>query len=168
MSDIAASAGISIGSLYQYFPAKGALIRALAERYNAESRRCVEEALADVRDEADLVEAYSRLLDQYHEIMSSEPVMRDIWSGMQADRALMACQLAESRICGALLADAVCKAHPDTDPKEAEDLAFLIWELGEATMRLAISVDPAQGRSLVDAFKRMTIRELSARPGAAR
>ncbi|QNA86481.1 TetR/AcrR family transcriptional regulator [Sphingomonas sp. So64.6b] len=162
MNEIAALAGISIGSLYQYFPEKSALIRTLAERYNAASRACIEEALSGVATLDDLLGAYAELIDQYYEIVMAEPVMRDIWSGMQADKQLMALQLAESRICSAMLAAAMARAHPAIDPARLELVAFLTWELGEATIRLAISVDPAEGRALVEAFKRMTLREIAA------
>src|SRR5438128_339056 len=66
MSEIAARAAISIGSLYQYFPEKAAIVRALAERYSAESRKCIEAALSGVRDRAGLRAAYEGLLDQYY------------------------------------------------------------------------------------------------------
>jgi AcrR family transcriptional regulator len=161
MNEVAALAGISIGSLYQYFPEKSALIRTLAERYNAESRRCIEEALAGVSDKASLLAAYADLVDQYFEIVMAEPVMRDIWSGMQADKQLMSLQLAESRICGGFLAAAMRKVHPKTDDAVLENAAFLIWELGEATVRLAISVEPEEGRALVETFKRLTLREIA-------
>jgi AcrR family transcriptional regulator len=161
MSEVAELAGISIGSLYQYFPDKGAVIRTLAERYNAESRKCIEEALAGVRDLSGLREAFASLVEQYYEIFLAEPVMRDIWSGMQADKQLMAVELAESRASGALLAAAMRRVHPGADPKKTNASAFLIWQLGEATMRLAISLDRSEGDAIVDAYKRMTLRELS-------
>jgi hypothetical protein len=40
--------------------------------------------------------------------------------------------------------------------------AFLIWQLGEATMRLAVSVDRTEGDRLVAAYTRMALRELAA------
>ncbi|WP_092864979.1 hypothetical protein [Hyphomicrobium facile] len=86
--------------------------------------------------------------------------MRDIWSGTQADKQLMALELAESRACGALLASAMLRVHPDADPKQIASSAFLIWQLGEATMRLAISLNRTEGDAIVDAFKRITLREL--------
>ena len=164
MSEIADLAGISIGSLYQYFPDKSAIIRTLAEHYNDESRKCIEAALADVRGIDGLLAAYSGLIDQYYQIFLAEPVMRDIWSGMQADKQLAEVELAESRAAGALLAAAMTRVRPDADPERTAATAFLIWHLGEATMRLAVSCDAVEGAALVNAFKRMTVHELARPP----
>lgn len=164
MSEVAASAGISIGSLYQYFPEKAALIRMLAERINLQSRDCIREGLKDVIDLASLESSFAALVDTYYAIVREQPVMRDIWSGMQADRQLLALQVAESRACGQMLADAIFKVHRvrgRADTKRVEQAAFLIWEMGEATIRLAIAVDPAEGAALVTAYKRMALREIT-------
>ncbi|MBO9706586.1 MAG: TetR family transcriptional regulator [Caulobacter sp.] len=45
---IAAQAGVSIGSLYQYFPSKEALVMAVAERHNRDLMNIVRRALAEV------------------------------------------------------------------------------------------------------------------------
>ncbi|MFI5445611.1 TetR/AcrR family transcriptional regulator [Polaromonas sp. UC242_47] len=161
MSEIAALADISIGSLYQYFPDKSAVVRTLAQRYNAESHRCIAEALASVNDLESLRIAYDSLVDQYYELLLAEPVMRDIWSGMQADKQLMALELEESRACGALLAAAMQRVSPGADAEKIAFSAFLIWQLGEATMRLAIALERAEGQALVAIYKRMSWREMA-------
>jgi AcrR family transcriptional regulator len=160
MSEVAERAGISIGSLYQYFPDKSAVIRALAERYHVASRACVETALAGVRDLPGLRAAFGTCRSVLRNILA-EPVMRDIWSGMQADKRLVAIELAESRANGALLAAAMARTRPGADREKLATSAFLIWQLGEAAMRLAISVERAEGDAIVDAYKRMTLRELA-------
>ncbi|GLS23658.1 TetR family transcriptional regulator [Labrys miyagiensis] len=160
MGEVAEQAGISIGSLYQYFPDKSAIIRSLAERYSLESRRCIEEALLPVTSLAGLEAAYGSLIDVYYALFKAEPVMRDIWSGMQADKQLMALELAESRLCGLMLAQAMARAHDGKDPAIYAARAFMIWQLGEAAMRLAISVDEKEGDAIVLAFRQMTLREI--------
>ncbi|TKB29149.1 MAG: TetR/AcrR family transcriptional regulator, partial [Mesorhizobium sp.] len=45
-------------------------------------------------------------------------------------------------------------------PEALETTAFLIWQMGEAAMRLAISVGRQEGDRLVAAYKRMALREL--------
>src|SRR5690606_21604711 len=132
MSEVAERAEISIGSLYQYFPDKRSIIRNLAERYRIESRRCIEEALAAVSSSEGLETAYLGLVDQYYALFLEEPVMRDIWSGMQADKHLLDLELAESRISGALLAQAMGRARKVGDPTRFKAIAFLIWQLGDA------------------------------------
>ena len=161
MGEVAERAGVSIGSLYQFFPDKRAIIWALAERYTAESQACISAALADVTDAEGLGRAFSELVDIYYGLFLAEPVMRDIWSGMQADKELMAIELAESRASGALLDAVMRRVHPGTDSEKTAASAFLVWQLGEATMRLAISLPRKEGDAVVEAYKRMTLREIS-------
>ena len=162
MGEVAAKAGISIGSLYQYFPDKAAIIRRLAERYNAEGQACIQAALATPRSMKELRAAFMGLVDTYYALFLAGPVMRDIWSGTQADKALREIELADSRANGAILAEALARLRPAADRAALATSAFLIMQLGEATMRLAISVERAEGDALVGAYKRLVDRELAA------
>ncbi|KND54638.1 Transcriptional regulator, TetR family [Candidatus Paraburkholderia kirkii] len=160
MSKIAELAEISIGSLYQYFPDKRAIVRTLAGLYAAESRRCVRDALEAVRDKPQLLRAFAALVDQYYEIVMDKPVMRDLSSALRSDKELMSIEIAENRACGALLAAAMRRVDPRVDRKRVSALAFLIWQLGEETMRLAVSHKRGEGALLVDAYKRMSLRAI--------
>jgi AcrR family transcriptional regulator len=162
MSEVAERAGVPIGSLYQFFPDKGAIIRTLADRYNALGRACIEEELSDVRDLDGLSRAFGRLVDTYYGLFLAEPVMRDIWSGTQADKALRDIDLDDSRQTGRMLAAVLERLRPGADRSAIAAKAFLIMNLGEATMRLAISVERNEGDALVAAFKQMALREFSA------
>ena len=161
MSEIAGLAQISIGSLYQYFPDKSAVIRTLAERYAAVNHQCIVDGLAGVHDLGSLLGAFASLVDRYYEIFLAEPVMRDIWSGMQADKQLLALELAENQASAALLTAAMRRVHPRSDAKRIALSALLIWQLGEATMRLAISHPRREGALLVEAYKRMSAHALA-------
>ncbi len=87
--------------------------------------------------------------------------MRDIWSGTQADKALRELELAHSRANAGMLLAVLKRLRPNEDAAVLETSAFLIWQLGEATMRLAVSVDRAEGDRLVAAYKRMALSELA-------
>ena len=162
IGEVAERAGVSIGSLYQFFPDKSAIIRALAERFTAENRACIDAELAGVSSEQDLLAAFTRLVDAYYAICLAQPVMRDIWSSTQVDNTLRELELADSRASTEALASVWRRLRPEKDPAELTSAAFLIWQLGEATMRLAISVDRTEGDRLVEIYKRMALGELTA------
>lgn len=162
MSELAQRTGISIGSLYQYFPDKSAVIRALAERCNEESRACIAEGLAHAANMEELAAAFGALIDTYYDLFLAEPVIRDIWSAVQADGVLRAMEVEESRHNGALLAERLKAFRPQTEAGRIEATALLVMHLGEATMRLAVSVGRAEGDALVAAYKQMAIRDLLA------
>lgn len=160
MSEVAQTAGISIGSLYQYFADKPAIIHALADQTNAESRRCIEIALTPVVSRAQLLDAFSALMNTFYEMVRSEPVTRDIWAGMQADRELARSQLEESRAMSVVLAQAIARVGGGTVTPSLQSRCLLLWELGEATVRLAISCPPDDGADMVRSYVRMALHEL--------
>ena len=160
MGDVAERAGVSIGSLYQFFPDKSAIIRALAERISESGRACIDGALNGVGSTDELRSAFSDLVDIYYGLFKAEPVMRDIWSGTQADKSLRALELAENRASAETLIKVLDRVKPSADPTAAATRVFLVWQLGEAAMRLAISVEREEGDRLVEAYKRMALREL--------
>ena len=85
--------GVSIGSLYQYFPDKAAILRTLAERFNAAGRQRLRRGRAgrSARLGGGLQRRVRRRLidDATTQMFLAEPVMRDIWAGTQADKALV-------------------------------------------------------------------------------
>jgi len=157
MCDVAEGAEVSIGSLYQYFPDKSAIVRTLAERFNAIGQECVAREFQDVRDDGDLRQALIRATDGYYAIFREEPVMRDIWSGTQADRTLQDLAVADVRAHAALLATSLRALRPRADPKTVEITSLLLMQMLDATVRLAISVESEEGDQLIDAFKRSVI-----------
>lgn len=161
MAEVAERAGVSIGSLYQYFPDKAALVRVLADRFNAEGRDCIAGELKGVTDAKSLRTAFRRLVGIYYGLFLAEPVIRDVWFATQADKSLRAFELESSRVNGALLAQAMARVRPDADRAALETSAFLAMQLGEATMRTAVSVERAEGDALVETYLRMALAEIA-------
>lgn len=160
MGDVAEQAGISIGSLYQYFPDKAAILRELNERYNASCRQLIAAELGKVKTKTDLKRIFAALLDMYYQFYRSEPVIRDIWSGAQADRGLQDLDFDDNRLNGAVLTEVLLRLHPDADPAHLRTTAFLVMHLSGSTMRAAIALPKQEGDAAVEAFKSMAIREL--------
>ena len=117
-------------------------------------------------DAEGLGRAFSELVDIYYGLFLAEPAMRDIWSGTQADKALRELELADSRANAEFLTAVLKRLRPAADPAALETTAFLVWQMGEAAMRLAISVERQEGDRLVAAYKRMALRELLAEQDA--
>jgi AcrR family transcriptional regulator len=160
MGELAQAADISIGSLYQYFPDKSAVIAALADRYFEEGRACIRNGLIGVGTKADLRRSFDALVDEFYELFLAEPAMRDIWSGVVADRSLQEIELLDARQSGALLGTVLQKLYPDADPAALASKATLVIYLANSAMRLALAVGPEEGRRLVDDFKRMALLDL--------
>lgn len=155
MSDVVERTGVSFGSLYQYFPDKTALIGTLAERYNAVGHACVRDALAPVDTPADLHRALGRIVDEYYGMFLEVPVMRDLWSATQADRALQEIDEADIEVLAQLLADRLGRLAPDRATADLVRVARLTMHLIAAAVRHAITLDRAEADRVLATFKRM-------------
>jgi AcrR family transcriptional regulator len=79
---VAEAAGVSVGSLYQYLPDKGALVEAVAGRYLSE----FESLMAELEREAAASPAawddpVGRLIDSFSDLYRERPGYRALWFG---------------------------------------------------------------------------------------
>ncbi|MFD2231268.1 TetR/AcrR family transcriptional regulator [Alkalimarinus sediminis] len=79
-SEIARKAGISLPSLYRYFPNKTAIIKAIAQQHIEKLSSLMQAFLVDF----DLDEGFDHLIDVYAEFYRSEPGYKEIWSGVES------------------------------------------------------------------------------------
>jgi AcrR family transcriptional regulator len=74
---IAEAAGVSVGSLYQYYPSKEALVAAVIDRHNQATMRVVRDALAEVADQP-VAQAVRRLVAVAIEAHRVDPALHRV------------------------------------------------------------------------------------------
>lgn len=160
MTEVAARAGIPIGSLYQYFPDKAAILRTLALRFMERVRGGLRDGLAGIASAEAALSRVDTILGAYYEAFLTEPVVRDIWSGTQSDKALQEIDIEDSRANGVLVFTALKPLVQKRDHKRFEASCFLLMQLSGAAVRLAIAVDRKEGDRLITEYRRMIRTEL--------
>ncbi len=87
MSDIAKTANISIGSIYQYYPDKQTIVAALAQHYFDINHEGIKQAMeVPPQNLADVCQLMSNLIEGYYELYRTDPVLHDIFLGSSTDK----------------------------------------------------------------------------------
>jgi AcrR family transcriptional regulator len=84
---VAAAAGVSVGSLYQYLPDKEAIVEALANRYLAEFEGLMDELAAQAGGEG-WEDPVGRLVDEFAHRYRDRPGYRALWFGRELTAGL--------------------------------------------------------------------------------
>jgi AcrR family transcriptional regulator len=161
MTEVAARAGIPIGSLYQYFPDKAAILRMLAMRFMERLGGELQEALKDISSKAEALERIDGIAGGYYATFLNEPVVRDVWSGTQSDKALQVLDIEDSRQNGVIFFNALKHLVPPENHERFETSCFLLMQMAGAATRLAIAVDRKEGDKLMIEFRRVVKSELA-------
>jgi len=135
---IAETAGVSIGTLYEYFPNKEALLAALAERHVAEAERGITAALRpEVVGLPQLAELQRAILASHRYPSQAIDLVSD--PALSSELRARASVLRE-RILAALLARAIASGRPEPELR-ARTVFGLIGELSSRSMYEAESPD---------------------------
>jgi AcrR family transcriptional regulator len=137
---IAEAAGISVGSLYQWFGDKGAIAEALALRYVAEFT-AVTAAVADAEEAAPSGDPVGRLLDAFVRAFRERPGFRALWfGGGRTEELRDATRPALADI--ALLAGRALAANaPQAPPERVATVARMSVLVADAMLRQAFRAD---------------------------
>jgi AcrR family transcriptional regulator len=160
---IAKRAGVAVGSLYQFFPDKRAVVQALTQRNLDRFMTAVSERLAgeDPHHWWDVVDS---ILDIYLDMHRSVPGFSKVHFGDVVDRQL----LDESRDNNKVIADALTELVRKYIQTPGEQLALAITvaiEVADALLKLAFHRDPQGDREIVDETKHLIKGYLASRLG---
>lgn len=162
MSDIVERTGVAYGSLYQYFPDKAAVIAALAERYNVIAHECVSRDLSSMKTEENLHHVLCSITENYYQMFIDNPVMRDVWTATQADRALQRLDEEDCAYLAGLLSKSLRPVALDVSEAALSTYAQLLMTLIGAAVRHAITLSPAEAYLFLELFKHVLPMNMSA------
>ncbi len=153
MSDIAKEAGISVASLYQYFPDKTAIIATLAQRINARGQACIQAVFRDVDDVGGMIGALNRMTDEYYGYFNREPFVLTIWQATQSDPRLQAVTAADEEAHAQTIEQALGQVLPALPRSRIHSHSKLLTGIIAGVVRHAITLDPSEGARMIDDFK---------------
>jgi AcrR family transcriptional regulator len=144
---IAKRAGVAVGSLYQFFPDKRAVVQALTQRNLERFVAAVNERLTQVSPEHwwDVVDS---ILDIYLDMHRAVPGFSKVHFGDVVDLQL----LDETRDNNTVIVDALTEILVVQVNRPVEDLRFAIAianEVADALLKLAFRRDPAGDEKIV-------------------
>ena len=156
ITEIAERAQITASSMYQYYHNKSEIILALARRYS-----CVfHEMFHDVyRDRPQNLKDHAQrllvVLDNYFEIHTKNPVIRDLWMGAATDKEMQNLTKEEAARNLAFHVELAAPFFPEACHDEMRRRLQLLMQFGVSSVLLALEFPDEEGRRLIESAKAM-------------
>lgn len=144
---VARAAGVSVGSLYQYFPDREAIATALALRYTGELAE-VMERVADAAVTEPMADPAGEILDAFVSAFRERAGFRALWFGGLRTEGLRDATRPTRHVIAAALERALIARSPGADPTRVAAVARMTVLVGDGILREAFRLDP-EGDALV-------------------
>lgn len=151
---VARAAGVSVGSIYQYFPDREAIAEALARRYTGELAD-VMERMADAAEAQPLADPAADILDAFVQAFRTRPGFRALWFGGLRTERLRDATRPTRHVVAAALARALTAQAPDADPARVAAVAQLAVLVGDGILREAFRLDTRGDQAVLDEARRL-------------
>lgn len=147
---IAARAEVAVGSLYQFFPDKAAIIRALANRYFEQEYRMFVQLHAELA-EVEIATYIDRMIDAFEQFANEHPGYRAVLGPLLdlitvADANVMN---EYDQLILAGLASFLSQRNPKLDAAQCDLIASIVFKAATELLWLASTRDRAQRSALV-------------------
>jgi AcrR family transcriptional regulator len=160
MHDIASLAHVPIGSVYQYFPTRSALIAFLfavsLESYHELGRR----HLGSVRTPRTCAAALRRIVHAVYKANRADVLMQEIWGGVQADPNIRALHLWDNEVFTEYFYQAARRSGAPLPDRLLFNRCRLINEMWDGAIRLSITLEPKLAHELIVESIAIGLREL--------
>lgn len=159
MTDVAVRAGVPIGSLYQFFPEKAAVARALFDRQAEVALANLTAGLSSVANVEEMIETICAMIDQNYMLHRLEPLPMALWTASMIDKDLVKMHAGHNENLAAIFRAALEKFLPKESVDELKARSILFTNLTGSTLRLAVIQPELLGRKIIEEWK-YTVRQL--------
>lgn len=147
---IATRASVPVGSLYQFFPDKVAIVRALANRYFEQEYRMFVQLHAELID-AEIATYIDRMIDAFEQFADEHPgycaVLGQLIDLMTVADASTLNEYDQLMLVG--LADFLSRRNPQLDAARCELIATTTFKAASELLWLALIRDRSQRQALI-------------------
>lgn len=151
MTAIAKVAGVPIGSLYQYFPERAAIVKALFDQKAEVIEDKLRRSFKAVRSLDEALDAIEHVTDWYYDQLRENAADYQILIATEADRDLIKTNYEDSRQLGDLLYTSIMHLLPQDFPVDMRERSLLFSYMIGAVVRLAlVTGEPEASRILSD------------------
>lgn len=159
MSDIAKIANVPIGSVYQYFPNKTAIISSLLQVKMQETQAEVKDELSRLPSGENFIEylndTVSRLVDTLYKRYRYDESVRALWNAARSDHQLQDLVLEDNLANGELIYQSLHLLVAHIPPTRIRAIANMVCDIIGSALRMAASVDEPQGDIMSEELKVM-------------
>ena len=164
MTELAAVAGIPIGSVYQYFPDKAAIVGALLDRHSRRIQQKVEEAFSTVTSLDHAIELVCGMIDWYYREFRSDPAYLGVWLGTDIDRDILQLNIQHSNRVAEMFLASIQPFLPAESHIDLKARTQLFSHLIGASVRFAIMSDDEMAKRMLHEWKQVIRATLLAEP----
>ncbi len=162
MNALAQRAEVPIGTVYQFFPNKSAVIHTLVRETMDDLSEELRQQFQDVESLEDAVERLEGAISGYCQYLRDAPVVSDILSSTQGDKNLQALDREDSKRNGDMLFDQLKTYIQVADHDAFRVMCFLNSHLTGSVARISASVDDATAAAMQAQFIASVRRDMLA------
>ena len=160
MSAVARRAGVPIGSVYQYFPTRSVLVARLYADMLADYQELFRRTMEGLETRQQFAEAFPRAVFHMYETARLNPVMLEIYGGVQADRTLQHVHKRDDEGYIRFLYDILRRCGTPIPAPQLRTRLRIVNQMWDGTIRLATSLNKKVGRALIAESINIGLREL--------
>ncbi|MFD1535927.1 TetR/AcrR family transcriptional regulator [Nonomuraea guangzhouensis] len=160
-NQVAAQAGLSPGSLYQFFRNKEEILDGLVSRYTDERAVFWTERLSAVTPDLPLETLVGQVVDQSVAFKAHSPAYWAVMHGSATGDTLAGAADRLQEAVGEQVAAMLLRRAPDLDPARARLMAAMAVAMVSAVMALISTAEPTRAAQLIEELKVALVRYLS-------